>query len=133
MALKRLTSELVGRFASAAVTETRRGYGDGPLTLYAAELVVPDQVAAEVALLKALALRYVMSDPVRRDRQTRQRELLTDLFDQVLRRAPDTLDLAFRPAWTAAPDDAARLRVVVDQLASLTDAQAQRWHRLLAR
>ena len=128
VALKRLTSELVGRFAGAAVTETRRRYGNGRLTRYAAELVVPDQVAAEVALLKALALRYVMRDPDRLARQARQRELLAELFDVVLRRAPDTLDPVFEPAWKAADDDAARLRVVVDQVASLTDGQAVRWH-----
>ncbi|HKN98000.1 MAG TPA: deoxyguanosinetriphosphate triphosphohydrolase [Pseudonocardiaceae bacterium] len=133
VAVKRLTSELVGRFAAAAVTETRRAHGGGRLTRYSAGLAVPDLVAAEVALLKALALRYVMSDPVRRARQARQRELLADLFHQVLRRAPDTLDVAFQPAWAAAPDDAARLRVVVDQVASLTDGQALRWHRDLVR
>ncbi|HEX5405315.1 MAG TPA: deoxyguanosinetriphosphate triphosphohydrolase [Pseudonocardiaceae bacterium] len=133
VALKRLTSELVGRFAAAAATETRRVYGDGRLTRYAAQLVVPDQVAAEVALLKALALRYVMSDPNRLALQECQRELLADLFDMVLRRAPASLDPAFLPAWDAAGDDAARLRVVVDQLASLTEGQVQRWHRELAR
>jgi dGTPase len=132
VALKRLTSELVGRFASAAVTQTRRRYGDGRLTRYTAELVVPDRVAAEVALLKALALRYVMSDPDRRALQARQRELLAHLFDMVLRRAPESLDPAFQPAWAVAGDDAARLRVVVDQIASLTDGQALRWHRELS-
>jgi dGTPase len=131
VALKRLTSELVGRFASAAVTETRRGYGDGRLARYAAELLVPDQVAAEVALLKALALRYVMSDPRRLALQERQREVLADLFGLVVRRAPDVLDPTFLPAWAAAGDDSARLRVVVDQIASLTDGQVLRWHREL--
>jgi dGTPase len=132
VALKNLTSELVGRFASAAVTETRRLHGEGPLTRYAAELAVPEQVAAEVALLKALALRYVMSDPGRLALQRRQRELLAELFELVSRRAPDALDPAFRPAWAAADGDAARLRVVVDQVASLTDGQAVRWHRELS-
>jgi dGTPase len=131
VALKRLTSELVGRFASAAVTETRRGHGEGPLSRYAAELLVPDQVAAEVALLKALALRYVMSDPRRLALQERQRELLADLFGMVLLRAPESLDPTFLPAWAVAGDDAARLRVVVDQVASLTDGQVLRWHREL--
>lgn len=132
VALKRLTSELVGRFAGAAVTETRRRYGNGPLTRYAAELVVPDQVAAEVALLKALALRYVMRDPDRLARQARQRELLAELFVLLMKQAPDSLDLMFHPAWQAADDEATRVRVVIDQVASLTDNQAVRWHRALS-
>ncbi|HEX3781404.1 MAG TPA: deoxyguanosinetriphosphate triphosphohydrolase [Pseudonocardiaceae bacterium] len=132
VALKRLTSELVGRFASAAVTETRLAHGPGPLVRYRADLRVPHQVAAEVALLKALALRYVMSDPHRLAMQRRQRELLAELLDALGRRAPEALDPALRPAWAEAEDDCARWRVVLDQVVSLTDAQALRWHdRLL--
>ncbi|ATY13555.1 deoxyguanosinetriphosphate triphosphohydrolase [Amycolatopsis sp. AA4] len=129
VALKRLTSELVGRFASAAVTGTRAGYGEGPLTRYAARLAVPEQVGAEVALLKALALRYVMSDRRRLAMQDGQREVITELVAALCRRAPEALDPLLVPAWNAAADDAARLRVVVDQVASLTDAQAYEWHR----
>jgi len=33
--------------------------------------------------------------------------------------------------WKAAGDDAARLRVVIDQVASLTDPAALEWHRTL--
>ncbi|HET9143814.1 deoxyguanosinetriphosphate triphosphohydrolase [Actinophytocola sp.] len=128
VALKRLTSELVGRFASAAVTGTRQRYGAGVLTRYAADLVVPPRVAAEVALLKAVALRFVMSDPGRQAVQTAQRELLAELVEALTAQAPEALEPAFRPAWQAAADDAARLRVVIDQVAGLTDAQAVDWH-----
>lgn len=128
IALKRLTSELVGRFAAAAVTGTRAAYGEGPLRRYTATLAVPEQVAAEVALLKALALRYVMSDPRRLAVQEGQRQLLAELVEVVARRAPESLDTFFRPAWHRAADDAGRLRVVIDQIASLTDAQAITWH-----
>ncbi|WNV83389.1 deoxyguanosinetriphosphate triphosphohydrolase [Umezawaea sp. Da 62-37] len=128
VALKRLTSELVGRFASAVVTGTRADHGDGPLTRYAADLSVPPLVAAEVALLKAVAVRYVMSDPVRLAMQVRQRELITELVAALLDRAPDALDPSFLPAWNTAPDDPARLRVVIDQVAQLTDAQAVSLH-----
>ena len=130
VALKRLTSVLVGRFASAAVTPTVREFGEGPLTRYAAELRVPDAVVAEVAVLKALAVRYVMSDPQRLVLQGRQRELLTELVDALARRAPESLDPALRGAWDRAPGDRERLRVVLDQVASLTDAQAVSWHEL---
>ncbi|TNC27604.1 deoxyguanosinetriphosphate triphosphohydrolase [Amycolatopsis alkalitolerans] len=128
VALKRLTSELVGRFAAAAVTTTRKRYGEGPLTRYRADLAVPRQVRAEVALLKALALRYVMSDPRRLAMQDGQRQMLTELVRLLVRRAPEALDAVFHPAWAEAGDDAAKLRVVIDQVASLTDAQAHAWH-----
>ncbi|MBA0126220.1 deoxyguanosinetriphosphate triphosphohydrolase [Haloechinothrix sp. YIM 98757] len=128
VALKRLTSELVGRFASAAVASTRAVYGDGPLVRYTASLHVPDQVAAEVALLKALALRSVMSDARRLAVQEGQRQMLAELVDVLSRRAPGALDRAFLPAWEAASGDGERLRVVIDQVASLTDAQATAWH-----
>jgi dGTPase len=131
VALKRLTSELVGRFVSAAVTETRREHGDGLLTRYDAHLVIPPRVAAEVALLKAVALRYVMSDRQRLALQARQRELLAELVETLTGQAPDALEPAFVPAWQQAGTDAERLRVVIDQVASLTDAQAVSWHRAL--
>jgi dGTPase len=37
----------------------------------------------------------------------------------------------FAALWKEAADDAARLRVVVDQVASLTDPAAVAWHRTL--
>ncbi|MDA3646627.1 deoxyguanosinetriphosphate triphosphohydrolase [Saccharopolyspora indica] len=129
VALKRLTSELVGRFVAAAVTGTVQRFGPGPLTRYRADLVVPEPVVAEVAVLKAVALRYVMSDPQRLRMQERQRSMLAELVEALAEGAPESLDPAMAVVWRRAGDDAARLRVVLDQVASLTDAQAVRWHR----
>jgi dGTPase len=133
VALKRLTSELVGRFVSAVVAATHQRYGPGPLRRYQADLVIPEQVAAEVALLKALALRFVMSDPHRLALQARQRQLLAELCDALVHRAPQALDPALHPAWQQAGGDSARLRVIIDQVAALTDTQALRWHAILHR
>ena len=134
VALKRATSELTGRFVSAAVTATRAVAGDGPLARYAADLVVPRRVAAECALLKAVAARYVMFRREAAVLQARQWEVVTELVAVLADRAPDALDPALRPDWLAAPDDAARLRVVVDQVAGLTDLSVPVWHaRLTAR
>ena len=130
-ALKRLTSELVGRFVRAAVDATRTAYGDRPLRRYAADLVVPAAAAAEVALLKAMALRYVMSDPDRLAMQSRQRELLTELAAALLAGAPRALDPVLAADWAAADADTARVRVVLDQVALLTDQQAVARHRVL--
>jgi dGTPase len=41
------------------------------------------------------------------------------------------LDAAFAADFAEAADDGARLRVVVDQVASLTDPSAQAWHQRL--
>jgi dGTPase len=41
------------------------------------------------------------------------------------------MDAPFRGDLATAADDAARLRVVVDQVASLTDASALAWHERL--
>ncbi|RCW40780.1 dGTPase [Halopolyspora algeriensis] len=129
VALKRLTSELVGRFASASVSGTRAEFGSGPLTRYGADLILPEEVVAEVAVLKAVALRYVMSDPERLRLQQRQRVLLTELVRALAEAAPESLDPALAMAWRGAEDDGTRLRAVLDQVASLTDAQASEWHR----
>lgn len=128
VALKRLTSELVGRFAGAVVAPTRREFGEGPLTRYAAQLRIPERAVHEVTVLKALAVRYVLSDPQRLQLQERQRQLLTELVEVVALRAPEALDPALRGAWERAADDQQRLRVVLDHVASLTDGQAVSWH-----
>jgi dGTPase len=130
-ALKRVTSVLTGRLISAAVAATRARFGEAPLRRYAADLVVPRRTRAECALLKGIALRYVMRRPGSEGRYARQREILTTLVRVLADRAPDELDHVFAPAWRAAADDTARLRVVVDQVASLTDPGALAWYQRL--
>jgi len=129
--LKHATSVLTGRLVAAAVAATRAKFGPGPLRRYAADLVVPRRTRAECALLKGLALRYVMRRPGSAERYAHQQEILTGLVQALVGRAPDGLDPVFAPLWRAAPDDPARLRVVVDQVASLTDPAAFDWHRRL--
>ena len=133
VAMKRMTSELVGRFALAATDTTLDARGDAPLARHRADLAVPVAAEAEVLLLKALATRYVMSDPERLTMQARQRELLHELVAALVERGPDALDPARGEDWAAAGDDRARLRVVIDQVALLTDPQAVSWHAELCR
>jgi dGTPase len=131
-ALKGVTSVLTGRFVASAVEVTQAQYGDRALRRYDADLVVPRRNRAQCALLKGLALRYVMRREGARGWYDRQQEILVTLVDALSLRAPDGLDAVFAPLWKAAPDDAARLRVVVDQVASLTDPAAVAWHARLS-
>ncbi len=132
-ALKRTTSELTGRMVAGAVSATREAAGQGPLARYDADLLVPGRLRAEVAVLKAIAVRYVMDDPGRRRVQADQQLLLVELVQAVARRGAAALDAASAPRYAAAADDAGRLRVVLDQVSLLTDAQAIAWHRRLVR
>ncbi|MFE2106857.1 deoxyguanosinetriphosphate triphosphohydrolase [Kitasatospora sp. NPDC059463] len=129
--LKDLTSQLIGRFCLAAEQATRARYGPGRLTRYAAELVVPREVRLECAVLKAVAVRYVMQRDEQAQLRARQRIVIAELADALGRCAPETLDPVFAAMYREAEDDRAALRTVIDQIATLTDASALALHARL--
>ena len=130
-AVKSMTSELTGRFSTGAIAATRTAAGTGPLLRYRADLQVPRLLRAEVALLKAVAGRYVMADPSRIRIQQREQQVLTELVLATADRGVDELDPLFAGDYRRAGDDAARLRIVLDQVSLLTDAQAVARHQRL--
>ncbi len=133
-ALKDLTSDLIGLFCRQvrdATISQRDSYGEEPLTRYAADLVVPRGTALAIAALKGVAAHYVMRAEDRVSVLEWQREVVTDLVSVLVARAPAELMPALRADFTDAASDAARLRVVVDQVAFLTDASAVAWHTRL--
>jgi dGTPase len=128
VALKRLTSELIARFCAAAYDSTRESFA-GDARRYVTDLVVPARARAECALLKATALHYVMDRQAALTRQEHQREVVHELVAAIADRAPASLDPRLRADWEAGLNDPARLRVVIDQVASLTDTSAQALHQ----
>ncbi|MCX4761967.1 deoxyguanosinetriphosphate triphosphohydrolase [Streptomyces sp. NBC_01275] len=126
--LKDATSQLIGRFCLAAEAATRARFGTGRLTRYDAELVVPHETRLECAVLKAVADRYVMQRAEQELLRADQRIVVAELAQALTARAPDGLDPQFRALFDQAPDDRARMRVIVDQVASLTDASARSLH-----
>ena len=78
-------------------------------------------------------IAFAVSGAATHHSQAGQREMITELVHSVADGAPDTLGPPLREAWADSGDDGARWRVVVDQVATLTDQQACDWHRRLVR
>lgn len=129
--LKNLTSDLISRFARAAENATRARFGEGPLTRYNAQLVIPRQSRIEVAFLKAIADFFIISAESAQSKYLEQREMLKELVACLLHDAPKHLEPFFLEEWGDADGDSAKLRVVVDQVASLTDLGAIRMAKRL--
>lgn len=125
--LKNLTSDLIGRFARAATTATRDAYGMSALTRYRAHVVVPRVVEAEMAVLKGTIGAVVVSIEGRKELYKEQRRVLKRLASALWDR-PEELDALHALDFKAAETDASRRRVIVDQVASLTDQVAIAWH-----
>ncbi|MDR8410353.1 deoxyguanosinetriphosphate triphosphohydrolase [Nonomuraea sp. 3-1Str] len=126
--LKALTSGLIGRFCRSAQTATKEAYG----MRHRVDLIVPRSTQLECAVLKGVTAHYVMTTEDHHANQARQRELIAELAVLITLGAPNTLEPAFRASFLAASGDAARTRVVIDQIASLTDTAAVAWHRRLS-
>jgi dGTPase len=130
--LKDSTSQLIGRFVLAAELETRKVHGDGPLTRYSANLEIPREQVIEVDFLKAVAGHYLINAAASQERYEKQQIVIQELVEMLYAAAPSELDPIFKDDWKRASNDEERLRVVVDQIASLTDPGAYALHSHLA-
>ena len=130
--LKNLTSALIGSFVSRAVDVTTASF-QGVRTRYQADVVVPAEVRGEIAVLKGLVSSFLMSHESRREYYEWQRELLGELADALLAKNGAELDSYCTLAWSKASDDATKYRIIVDQIASLTDQSAIKLHERIVR
>jgi dGTPase len=131
--LKDTTSQLIGRFVLAAEVETRKVHGDGPLTRYSANLEIPRDQKIEVDFLKSVAGHYLINAAASQERYAKQQVVIHELVEMLFEAAPKDLDPIFEDDWKIATNEAERLRVVVDQIASLTDPGAYALHAHLSK
>ena len=130
--LKDSTSQLIGRFVLAAEVETRRVYGDGDLSRYGANLGIPRNQKVEVDFLKSLAGHYLINAAHSQERYAKQQVIIGELVEMLLK-YPHELDSFFKKPWDEASGEAAKMRVIIDQVAALTDPGAYALHaRLIA-
>ncbi|MDY5129101.1 deoxyguanosinetriphosphate triphosphohydrolase [Actinotignum urinale] len=127
--VKDLTSDLIGRFVNSVRRATIREYPGEELIRYNGSLVIPQETEAEIAALKGIAVAYVMGVKSRQHIYLEQRAMIFDLVD-ALKNNPKELEPHLREHWGAA-DEAGRKRLVIDQVASLTDLSARLWHSRL--
>jgi dGTPase len=131
--LKNLTSSVIGSFVSRTTSATFQANADSLFARYAADVVVPLEVEAEIAIFKGLASYFLMSLNDRVSFYEDQRTLLKELADVLLASNGKHLDGYSLEAWNKAKTDAQQHRVIVDQIAVLTDAAAQKMHEVLVR
>ncbi|EEI17097.1 putative dGTPase [Corynebacterium lipophiloflavum DSM 44291] len=136
--LKQLTSELVGRYVGAVTSATRSAdvnqpdalrsdlNPDGALGRQHGRLIIPAEAEAEVRLLKTVAVLYVMDMPTHLKRQDRQRDRIYRVYDYLSHGAPGTLGTMFQQWWLTASSEQERERVIIDQIASLTESRLER-------
>jgi dGTPase len=129
--LKNLTSTLIGRFAASATAATREHATSDSLVRFGADVIVPPETRAEIAVLKGIVAANVMSHESRRPIYAHQREILTDLCAVLAETGAEHLEPGFAADYTNAETDAEAMRAVIDQVASLTDQSAIVWHERL--
>jgi dGTPase len=129
--LKNLTSELIGRFVSATISAVVDTSDLESMSRYGSTLIVPDDIAAEISVLKGVVSAFLMTIESRQPYYEWQRGLLIELADAVLAANGSNLDPYCSSAWRAANSESEQRRVVVDQVASLTDQSAITLHHKL--
>jgi dGTPase len=130
-ALKNLTSTLIGRFAGSATAATREHATASSLVRFGADVVVPAETLAEIAVLKGIVATNVMSHESRRPIYSRQREIIQELCSILAASGAEHLEPGFAADYREATSDDEAMRAVIDQVASLTDQSALAWHERL--
>ena len=94
-------------------------------------MAIPQEVEVEIEVLKGVVAAFLMDHASRKPYYEWQRAILTELADALLAANGQHLDAFATAAWGEARTDEEKHRVVVDQVASLTDQSAITLHHKL--
>lgn len=129
--LKNLTSSLIGSFVARTTSMTKESNAAQTMVRYRGKLAIPKDVQAEISVLKGIVSVFLMNQERRQPFYEWQRAILIELADALLAANGKQLDNYCALAWEASRDESAKHRVIVDQVASLTDVSALNLHNQL--
>jgi deoxyguanosinetriphosphate triphosphohydrolase, putative len=126
--LRSLTARLIARYINGVRVESRNAF---------TSVIVRDpELDMEVIMLKALTWHYVIDNASLATHQYGQRQVIRYLFGTFLDATVSPRDMwllppAYQELAKEATDDHARVRLVIDLVASMTEPQAvEMYHRL---
>ena len=124
-ALKNMTSHLIGKFTEEIEQATKAGNKAENFTRYNANLIVPLETKAQIAVLKAVVNLFVMQRKGAAENYAKEQELILNIVEG-LQNNPQKLDPQFKHQFDNAGSSKEAKRAVIDQVASLTDSSARR-------
>ena len=129
--LKNLTSSLIGGFVQRTMAHSFAWALESDISRYQSDLNVPLEVEVEIEVLKGVVAAFLMDHASRKPYYEWQRAILTELADALLAANGAHLDAYCTAAWSEANSLESQYRVIVDQVASLTDQSAIALHHRL--
>ena len=124
-ALKNMTSHLIGKFTEEIEQATKARNKAENFTRYNANLIVPLETKAQIAVLKAVVNLFVMQRKGAAENYAKEQDLILNIVDG-LQNNPQKLDPQFKHQFDNAGSSKEAKRAVIDQVASLTDSSARR-------
>ena len=101
-------------------------------SIYEADLVIPREQEVEVDFLKAVAGHYLINAAISQERYAKQQIVIKELVEMLHKHAATALDSIFVKDWERSSDETSRMRIIIDQVASLTDPGAYALHARLS-
>jgi dGTPase len=124
-ALKNMTSHLIGKFTEEIEQATKAGNKAENFTRYNANLIIPLETKAQIAVLKAVVNLFVMQRKGAAENYAKEQDLILNIVEG-LQNNPQKLDPQFKHQFDNAGSSKEAKRAVIDQVASLTDSSARR-------